>query len=282
MVYDVSRVASGTASLRIRSAGHGQVLCLLPGLGRPSEDLDPLAARLVAAGFRVVQPDPRGSGGSTGAMEALTLHDLAADIVAVIEASRAANVTIIGHAFGNRIARTAAADRPDLVNMVILLGCSGKVQPTPAIAEAIRLAQAVDTPPDVRARAVRAAWYGPGRDISVWMEGWSQTVMKSYLAAAAATDVADWWTAGSAEVLIVQGLDDVSAPPENGRLLKAEIGERATLIELNGVGHAVPVEDPDGVAEVLIRHLLLRKAQGSHDGVNHGRESNDSRKRPSR
>jgi pimeloyl-ACP methyl ester carboxylesterase len=282
MVYDVSRVASGTASLRIRSAGHGPVLCLLPGLGRPSEDLDPLAARLVAAGFRVVQPDPRGSGGSTGAMEALTLHDLAADIAAVIEASRAANVTIIGHAFGNRIARTAAADRPDLVNMVILLGCSGKVQPTPAIAEAIRLAQAVDTPPDVRARAVRAAWYGPGRDISVWMEGWSQTVMKSYLAAAAATDVADWWTAGSAEVLIVQGLDDVSAPPENGRLLKAEIGERATLIELNGVGHAVPVEDPDGVAEVLIRHLLLRKAQGSHDGVNHGRESNDSRKRPSR
>lgn len=282
MVYDVSRVASGTTSLRIRSAGHGPVLCLLPGLGRPSEDLDPLAARLVAAGFRVVQPDPRGSGGSTGAMEALTLHDLAADIAAVIEASRAANVTIIGHAFGNRIARTAAADRPDLVNMVILLGCSGKVQPTPAIAEAIRLAQAVDTPPDVRARAVRAAWYGPGRDISVWMEGWSQTVMKSYLAAAAATDVADWWTAGSAEVLIVQGLDDVSAPPENGRQLKAEIGERATLIELNGVGHAVPVEDPDGVAEVLIRHLLLRKAQGSHDGVNHGRESNDSRKRPSR
>jgi pimeloyl-ACP methyl ester carboxylesterase len=261
MMYEVSRVESGTASLRIRSAGHGPVLCLLPGLGRPSEDLDPLATRLVAAGFRVVQPDPRGCGGSTGAMEALTLHDLAADIAAVIEASGAANVTIIGHAFGNRIARTAAADRPDLVNRVILLGCSGKVQPTPAIAEAIRLAQAVDTPPDVRAEAVRAAWYGKGRDISVWMEGWSQTVMTSYLAAAAATDVADWWTAGSAEVLIVQGLDDVSAPPENGRLLKAEIGERATLIELNGVGHAVPVEDPDGVAEVLIRHLLLRKAK---------------------
>ena len=79
--------------------------------------------------------------------------------------------------------------------------------------------------------------------------------MKSYLAAAAATEITDWWTAGAAEVLIMQVLDDVSAPPENGCLLKDEIGDRATLIELAGIGHAIPVEDRDGVADVLIRHL---------------------------
>lgn len=257
MPYEVLHVSNGASVLRVRVAGSGPVLFLLPGLGRPSEDLDPFAARLIAAGFRVAQPDPRGSGGSIGAMENMTLHDLAADIAAVIEALGASNVTIIGHAFGNRIARTVAADRPDLVKRVVLLGCSGKVQPTPAIAEAIRLAQAVDTPPDVRAKAVREAWYGPGRDISVWMEGWSQPVMKAYLAAAAATDIKDWWTSGNADVLIVQGADDVSAPPENGRLLKAEIGDRATSIELKGVGHSVPIEDPDGVAKVVIQHLAL-------------------------
>ena len=272
MLYEVSHVANGPAHLRVRVAGSGPVLCLLPGLGRPSEDLDPFAAKLVAAGYRVAQPDPRGSGGSTGPLENLTLHDLAADVAAVIEALDTGNaVTIIGHAFGNRIARTVAADRPDLVETVVLLGCSGKVQPTPAIAEAIRLAQAVDTPHDVRAKAVRAAWYGPGREISVWMDGWSQTVMKAYLAAAAATDIAEWWTAGKANVLIVQGLDDVSAPPENGRLLKAEIGDRATSIELKGVGHAVPVEDPDGVAKVVIQHLA--NAQVFHGGVNHAHRS---------
>ena len=64
-----------------------------------------------------------------------------------------------------------ATDRPDLVAAVVLLGCSGKVQPSPEIAEAIRQAQAVDTPTDIRAAAVRAAWYGPGRDISVWLDG---------------------------------------------------------------------------------------------------------------
>jgi pimeloyl-ACP methyl ester carboxylesterase len=255
MQYVIQHIDAGPARLRVRIAGEGPVLVLLPGLGRPSDDLDPFAAFLVAAGYRVVQPDPRGVGGSTGPLDGLTLHDLAADIAAVIEAVGGQNVVIIGHAFGNRIARTVASDRPDLVGTVVLLGCSGLVQPSPEIAEAIRLAQAVDTPPDIRAKAVRAAWYGPGRDISVWMDGWSQPVMKSYLGAAAATDTKVWWTAGKARVVIIQGADDVSAPPENGRLLKAEIGDRAVSIELPGVGHAVAVEDPEGVARVVIEQL---------------------------
>jgi pimeloyl-ACP methyl ester carboxylesterase len=255
VLYSLQRVTHGPCSLRVRLVGEGPALCLLPGLGRPAEDLDPLAERLVSAGFRVLQPDPRGSGGSTGPLENLTLHDLAADVAAVIDDLAETDIVLIGHAFGNRIARTLAADRPDLVRRVILLGCSGMVQPTPEIAEAIRLAQAVDTPESDRAPAVQAAWFGPGRDISVWMHNWSQAVMQSYLAAADATPIEDWWTAGTAEIVIIQGLLDVAAPPENGRLLKAQIGSRARLIELAGIGHALPVEAPDEVAAVIIREL---------------------------
>src|SRR5436190_1266660 len=82
----------------------------------------------------------------------------------------------------------------------------GMGRPATEIAEAIRLAQAENTDPATRARAVREAWYGPGRDISVWMSGWSQAVMKASQEAAAATDTASWWTAGEAPVVIVQGL----------------------------------------------------------------------------
>jgi pimeloyl-ACP methyl ester carboxylesterase len=250
-----SEISVGPARLNIRSAGTGPTLVLLPGLGRPAEDLDPFAAILVAAGYRVVQPDPRGSGGSTGPLENITLHDLARDIAAVIDAVGGAPVVLIGHAFGNRISRCVAADFPELVRAVVLLSSSGKVQPTPEIAEAIRLAQDETTPVDIRARAVQAAWFGPGRDISIWMSGWQTPVKNAYLAAAAATDVADWWTAGSAKILIVQGLADVSAPVGNGRLLKEEIGDRATLVELEGIGHAVPVEDPVAVARPVIAFL---------------------------
>jgi pimeloyl-ACP methyl ester carboxylesterase len=250
-----AEVAAGDATLHVRLSGSGKLLVLLPGMGRPAEDLDPLAERLVAAGYRVAQPDPRGLGGSRGPLDGITLHTLAADVAAVIEAIAAGPAVLIGHAFGNRIARTVAADRPELVSLVVLLGCSGKVQPTAEIAEAIRLAQAVDTPRDVRELAVRTAWYGPGRDISVWMDGWSQPLMRASLAAASATPLDDFWTAGQSRVLIVQGLADVAAPPENGRSLKREIGDRATLIELEGVGHSVPIEAPDAVADVILAAL---------------------------
>jgi pimeloyl-ACP methyl ester carboxylesterase len=79
--------------------------------------------------------------------------------------------------------------------------------------------------------------------------------MKAYLAAAAAADTRSWWTAGQAQVLIVQGAEDVSAPPANGHLLRGEIGGRATLVDLPGIGHAVGVEGPELVAPVVLRFL---------------------------
>jgi pimeloyl-ACP methyl ester carboxylesterase len=254
MQYKIHEVTSGAAKLRVRTIGQGPTLVLLPGMARPATDLDPFAALLVAAGYRVVQPDPRGIG-STGPLDGLTLHDLARDIAAVIEAVGGAPVAVIGHAFGNRIARCVAADRPDLVRGVALLSSSGKVQPSPEIAAAIKIAQDASQSREARAAAARKAWFGPGRDITIWLDGWVEPVRQAQTAAAAATDVADWWTAGRAQVLIVQGLADVSALPANGRLLKEEIGDRATLVELEGIGHAVPIEDPAAVAAVVVDWL---------------------------
>jgi pimeloyl-ACP methyl ester carboxylesterase len=260
---DTARVSAGDAEIAVRVLGAGLPLLLLPGLGRSSHDLDGFAERLIAAGYRALLPEPRGMGASTGRLDSITLHDLSRDIAAVIEALCDGPVVVIGHAFGNRIARCLAADHPTLVSLVVLLSASGKVQPAPEIAEAIRLAQAVDTPADIRADAVRAAWFAPGSDIAPWLDGWSQPVMHAYLAAAAATPVNAWWTAGSADVLIVQGLCDVSAPVANGRSLRTEIGDRATLIELADVGHALPVEKPTLVADTVVDFLRSRAANRS-------------------
>jgi pimeloyl-ACP methyl ester carboxylesterase len=241
--------------LRATAMGDGQPVVLLPGLGRSPTDLAALADILVAAGCAVLLPVPRGIGASTGPLEGLTLHDLAADVAALLERWTDGSAAIVGHAFGNRIARTLAADRPELVSTVVLLSSSGKVQPTPEIAEAIRLAQAIDTPPAIRRAAVQQAWFAPGSDVTPWLDGWSQPVMAAYLAAAAATPVEEWWTAGDAEVLIVQGVADVAAPVGNGRMLKQELGDRGTLVELPRVGHAMPVENPSACAEAVLAFL---------------------------
>jgi pimeloyl-ACP methyl ester carboxylesterase len=42
---------------------------------------------------------------------------------------------------------------------------------------------------------------------------------------------------GEMKYLVLQGSDDQIAPPENGALLKQELGERATLVSFPGAGH---------------------------------------------
>ena len=60
-------------------------LVLLPSLGRGADDFDDLAMRLANAGYQTLCPQPRSLGASSGGLESLTLHDFAADIIAVIE-----------------------------------------------------------------------------------------------------------------------------------------------------------------------------------------------------
>jgi len=73
---------------------------------------------------------------------------------------------------------------------------------------------------------------------------------------AAATDpklfpLESWWPGGTAPMLVIQGLADAMAPPENGRSLKADYPNRVTLVELAGLGHLMMRERPDLVADAI-------------------------------
>src|SRR3954463_11370363 len=80
-------------------------LVLLPSSSRDSEDFDDIAQRFAALGMRVLRPQPRGMGASTGPMAGLTLHDLARDVGVVIEQLGSGPAFILGHAFGQWVAR---------------------------------------------------------------------------------------------------------------------------------------------------------------------------------
>lgn len=230
-------------------------MVILPGLGRPTSDVAGLAQRMSAAGYTTILPETRGVGESVGPMEGITLRELAADVVSAIDAVGVDRVVLVGHAFGNRVARAVAAYFPERVSVVVLLAAGGNVGPTPEAQAAIDLARTPGITREQRAEALRISSFGPGRDVTPWLDGGSPAVAKACMAAAAATPTAEWWTAGTAPMLIVQGLADVYAPPANGRMLVEEVGERARLIELEGVGHSLPVEAPDEIASVLIDYL---------------------------
>jgi pimeloyl-ACP methyl ester carboxylesterase len=105
-------VAYDDVTIEVVAEGAGPPLLLLPSLGRDSYDYDEVAAGLAANGFRVLRPQPRGIGRSTGPIAALTLHDFARDVAAVIERENAGPAVTVGHAYGHVVATTWARRLP--------------------------------------------------------------------------------------------------------------------------------------------------------------------------
>ena len=70
---------SDDVEIVVYSQGDGEVIVLLPSLGRGASDFFDIAERLATAGYRALCPQPRGLGGSTGPLHGITLHDFARD-----------------------------------------------------------------------------------------------------------------------------------------------------------------------------------------------------------
>jgi pimeloyl-ACP methyl ester carboxylesterase len=56
-------------TIEVIAEGRGPLVALLPSLGDDSEEFDSVAERIASAGFRVLRPQPRGYGRSTGPMQ---------------------------------------------------------------------------------------------------------------------------------------------------------------------------------------------------------------------
>jgi pimeloyl-ACP methyl ester carboxylesterase len=74
--------------------------------------------------------------------------------------------------------------------------------------------------------------------------------------ALAATSEEDWWDAVAPRVLVIQGIEDAVAPPENGRRYVSDHKDVAQLVEIRNAGHALIVEQPELVGESVVSFLL--------------------------
>src|SRR5258705_4463519 len=248
----VTFAQNGDAKLRVFVEGSGPTIVLLSGQGRGPRDLDGVAQRLVSAGHRVIRMDPRGFGESVGPVEGLTLRDNAADVRAVIEKFDAAPAIVAGWAYGNRVARFLARERPELIRGVVLMAAGGKIPPKPDVAAGVRVTQDKSVPPERRAEAARAVFYGPNANISaseMLLDHSSDASIKAQSTPSVPLEA--WWDGGMAPMLVLQGLNDVVAPPENGRSLQRDYPDRVTLVEFAGVGHRMVHERPDLVAGAI-------------------------------
>jgi pimeloyl-ACP methyl ester carboxylesterase len=253
----------GGVSIEVLIDGSGPLVVMIASLGRPADDFDDLAARVADAGFTAARPQPRGVGTSSGPMEGVSLADLAGDVAVAIAGLGGGPAVVVGHAFGQRVARMLATTKPELVRAVVTLAAGGKV-PIPEKARAA-LAGCFDASLSAEQHLanVRYGFFADGNDATVWREGWHSEVARMQRAAtlglgtagASGSHEQGWWAGGRAPMLVIQGLQDTIAVPENGRQLKAAFSDRVELIEIDGAGHALLPEKPETIASAVLAFL---------------------------
>jgi pimeloyl-ACP methyl ester carboxylesterase len=253
-------VAYDDVRIEVIAEGGGPLVVLLPSRGRDSEDFDAVAAGIAAAGFRVLRPQPRGAGRSTGSLKDLTLHDFARDTAAVIAQSGGGPAVIVGHAFGNWVARMTAVDDPKLVRGVVIVAAAAKAYPAgfpgaKALSDAVRKAGDPALPDAERLAYLRTAFFAPGNDASVWLKGWHPEVDEAQSAAGRATRQSEWWPGGAAPLLDLQGALDPFKPRAMMNEMREEFGDRVTVVAIPNASHALIPEQPAAVVDAIVQWI---------------------------
>ena len=245
-----SLVPYDNVTIDLIAEGRGPLIVLLPSRGRDSEDYDEVAAGLAREGFRVLRPQPRGMHASKGPLKDITLHDLARDIATVIERENAGPAVIVGHAYGNWVARMTATDHPRLVRGVVIAAAAAK-HFAPELSKAVTDAGDLSLSKEGRLAALRFAFFAPGNDPTVWLTGWHPDIRNSQRAAAAAVRQAEWWAGGSAPLLDLQAAQDPFKPESARNEMKDEFGDRVSVAVIPNASHALIPEQPKAVVDAL-------------------------------
>ncbi len=237
--FEIRRIATSSARIEVGLLGTGPLVALLPGLGGAgTEQYGDLAIVLADAGFRSLAINPRGIGRSRGPLEDITLHDLAQDVADVIR-EFGGSAHVVGRAYGNRVARMLATDHPECVRSTTLVAAGGLIPPSE------------EPPRRGLARRAGASW---------------RVARKAQQRATRCTPVESWWDGGTAPTLVIQGLEDRTAVPENGRRLARDFPERVRLIEIEKGGHRLFRDCPEVVIPQVVGFIAeMEGALGAND-----------------
>lgn len=231
--------------------GAGPAIVLLPAAGLAPDYLGTLASVLVEEDFRVLRVGSRRSGA-----DAVTLDDLAQDVVDVMDHVDLGDAWLGGHAFGGAVARAVAAAHHDRVDGILLLAVDDGTDADADVEAALQTVLS-DVPTDDVLDAVRLL-AGPGADASAAWNILSRSLDLDALAAQTAARAAagPWGTVpAGVPVLVVQGPADTVAPADRGSALKEAAPHQVSVVEVAGGGHLFPLTHPGETSWVIEDYL---------------------------
>lgn len=247
-------------------------LILSSGLGGSAHYWAPNIAAL-SERYRVIAYDHRGTGRSDRALpDAVTVDDLAADMLALLDALAIPRAIVVGHAAGGVAALALALMAPDRIDKLVVV--NGWASPDPHFLRcfAARLALLRGSGPEAYLRAQPLFLYPPNwisaNDALLEAELPEQlahfpgaATMEKRISALAAFDVSERLRDIHRPVLVVVSDDDMLVPSNAGVALANGLPIAGFCRAEHG-GHAVNVVDPDAFNSFVLAWLAGETVQG--------------------
>jgi pimeloyl-ACP methyl ester carboxylesterase len=250
--------------------GSGPLVVCVAGMGELRSAYRFTVPALVGAGLRVATFDLRGHGDSDATFEAYDDIAAGSDVVALIE-HLAGPAIVIGTSMGAAAAAWAAAERPDLVRALVLVGAFVRDAPvSPVLAAAFRLATRGPWAPRLWAAYLPKLYPGrrPGDFDRHRAEVLASLRRPGHAKAFAATTrtthapVAARLGDIAAPALVVMGErdPDFADPVEEARWIGERLGGDVVLVP--NAGHYPQVEYPEVVNPALLAftEMVMRGA----------------------
>ncbi|OUD04946.1 alpha/beta fold hydrolase [Streptomyces swartbergensis] len=263
----------------------------------PREFVDQLTSR----GLRVVRYDHRDTGRSTARdfdAHPYTYTDMARDAIAVLDAHDIAAAHVVAMSMGTIMAQLLALDHPErLLSLTLMLGggldvdfdgnierlfkgeasIDGLPLPKPDLLDALALmSEPVDGPAAEIDRRVERSRIFSGDQIpfdSDEFRRWEQEAadhagtttepVAHHMLPSHPRERAAELARVRVPTQVIQALNDPIAPPPHGRHLAEQI-PGARLVEIPGMGHALPGAVHTPLAEAIAGHALTIRSRGGH------------------
>ena len=245
---------------RLDGAPDDPVLVLGSSLGTTGamwdDNVAPLSRR-----FRLLRYDTRGHGDSPAPGGPYSMHELGADVLALIDRLELERVSFCGLSIGGMIGMWVASEAPDRIDRLVLCCTVPHFPPHELWDERIEVvtSQGIEPmldaaierwlPPDVRAARPQAEEH-----LRAMMRSTPSAGYAGCCAAIRDMDLRDRLPRIEAPTLVVAGSDDPSTPAEKVRAI-ADAIPGARYVELDGAAHIANVARPEAFESAVRAHL---------------------------
>jgi pimeloyl-ACP methyl ester carboxylesterase len=280
------RATNGACEIHFDAFGDpaDPTLLLVNGLGSQCTNYqDEWCAMFAARGLQVIRFDNRDVGLSTSFADAptddrgaaYTLHDMADDAFAVLDANAVERAHVMGLSMGGMIVQTMAIEHPERVlSMTSVMSTTGEAEFTKSSPEAYALL--TGAPPNDRASAIERYVAGmrvfgspaPLADEDRWRADAAAAFDRSFtpdgtrrqfLAVGASGSRADGLRQLDVPTLVIHGSADTLIDPIGGRRT-AELIPGARFELIDGMGHDYPPGVWERWVDLVLGHALSANA----------------------